>query len=208
MASIKGLMLNLIKKLLMMPWLPMHPSSAPPGAAELAGPLVSAVQQSTPSPAPLGQGRSWAEAAQAGHAAQSCSGAKALHAGRRRWDRLPSCCSGAIFGKWVISAPQAGTAALKPGEAYPELPTTPSPCPGRRQSPPPPRRLLLCQWLCCQPPLPMQHWLYPHQSCSGPRSCRSSLFLPSLEPGTPTVMPSPAPPPAWHWVYWELQGVQ
>lgn len=197
-AGFKELVLNLIKKPLMLCWLPVHPSSAALGAAELAGLLVGMVQLPVPSPVPLGQGPSQAEAAQAGHAAQSCSNAKAPHAGRQRWDRLLSCGSGAILGrKWVVGAPWAGTAAPTPGEGYPEVPTTLSPCPGRRQSPPPPQRTVLCQRQRCQPPLPRQHSLCPHQSCSGPRGHQSSLFLPLLELGTPTVMPSPAPAPAW-----------
>lgn len=110
-AGIKGLTLNLIKKLLMLRRLPVHPSSAPLGAAELGGLLASAVQLPVPSPAPPGQGPSRAEAAQAGHATphrtaampRHRSHAKAPHAGRQRWDRLPSCCSGAIFfGKYVV----------------------------------------------------------------------------------------------------------
>lgn len=81
----------------MLRWFPMRPSSALLGAAELTALLASTVQLSVPSPALLGQGVSPAEAGQAGHAVLYCSDAKALHTGRRRWDGLPSCCSGAIF---------------------------------------------------------------------------------------------------------------
>lgn len=144
------------------PWMaPVHPSGAPQGAEGLIACFSKPRQLLVPG----------AEVAQAGCSAQPCSHASC-------WSQLPSRCSGVIFGKWAVSAPQhqeRGTLRWAP----------PLPVPGQG------RALLLCQQQCC-------HCLIP---------ATSELLAQPVPPATGASDASVMPSPAWHWVSWEFQSV-